>query len=72
MKFYVYSGEKAGDNTLNCYCMLMTMKLLKTCDDSASIDDVAKKIFSNYIDFMTTPGTHPDTYAEGFHKYVGK
>ena len=68
--YAMLTGMKAGDNTLNCHCALHLMKTLRGCDGSMTDDDVAKKLFVDYVTFMTTPGSHPDTYSEGFHRFV--
>ena len=53
----------AGDNTLNTLCARVLLR-----------DMVKNKGFNSqsflreYVAFMTTPGTHRDTYAESFHR----
>ena len=58
----------AGDITLNCHCALVLMKVLRSKDSSMTDEDVVKQFFSDYVTFMTTPGTHNDTYSEIFHR----
>lgn len=65
-------GMNAGDITLNCHCALVLMKTLQSCDSSVSDDDLVKQFFFDYVTFMTTPGTHNDTYSESFHRFVNK
>ncbi len=55
---------KAGDNTLNLkLCSLLIESLNQIGDYNA--DDYLKR----YIDFMTTPGNHRDTYVEEYHRH---
>ena len=70
-RFFVpFADLNAGDNTLNCHCALDLMKTLRSCDPSMKDEDVVKRIFVDYVKFMTTPGSHPDTYAESYHRLV--
>ena len=53
----------AGENTLNAVCTRLTMRSItenKKYKSGAFLKD--------YVKFMTTPGTHNDTYAESFHR----
>ena len=54
----------AGDNTLNCHCALLALNSLQKCEG-----DKLKTVFCDYFKFMTTPGTHNDTYAESWHRF---
>ena len=61
---------KAGENTLNS---VVSLEILKTIN---KVDPLYKKtdgelrgdILQHYVSFMTTPGSHNDTYAESFHR----
>jgi ADP-ribosylglycohydrolase len=54
---------KAGENTLN---VKITRLLMDSLTDNAAYrpDDFLRR----YIDFMTTPGSHRDTYVEECHR----
>ena len=56
---------KAGENTLNAYCVRVMINTLK---DTGGVYD--KSCFlDNYIAFMTDDSPrHPDTYAESYHR----
>jgi ADP-ribosylglycohydrolase len=56
---------KAGENTLNAYCVRVMINTLK---ETGGIYD--KSLFlDNYISFMTSEDPqHPDTYAESYHR----
>ena len=58
----------AGDSTLNARLAAQTAKLLSAADPSKSEDDLHADIMTQYVKFMTTPGTHNDTYAESAHR----
>lgn len=61
---HYHQGMKAGENTLNALCArLVTRGVARRQGDypvSAFLED--------YVGFMTTPGSHNDTYAESFHR----
>lgn len=60
---HYHQGMKAGENTLNALCArLMTRTITKAhgYDPKPALDA--------YVQFMTTPGSHNDTYAESFHR----
>ena len=61
---------KAGDSTLNALTALETVKVMQTVDPDATLDlkTLQGKVMENYVKFMTTPGSHNDTYAESFHR----
>ena len=61
--FVDFLGMTAGDSTLNCHCALLAMNSLQKCEE-----DKLKTVFCDYFKFMTTPGTHNDTYAESWHR----
>jgi len=62
-KNHYHQGMAAGDNTLNCHCALLAMNALQSCEEAK-----LKKVMCDYFKFMTTPGTHNDTYAESWHR----
>ena len=60
---HYHHGLEAGDNTLNLLCARVLVRSLTACgghDPAAFLRD--------YITFMTTPGSHRDTYAESYHR----
>lgn len=54
---------RAGENTLNMQSALVLLSSLRTCGGYDG-DDYLRR----YIDFMTTPGRHRDTYVEECHR----
>ncbi|UCX04065.1 ADP-ribosylglycohydrolase family protein [Shewanella glacialimarina] len=62
---HYHQGMLAGENTLNAHCARVLMRTL-----AHSPQRYDRQAFVNaYIDFMTmTPATHPDTYAESYHR----
>lgn len=63
------SGLQSGENTLNVLCALRGAQTLV----SGRFSDLSRPepraaVVSDYIVFLTTPGTHNDTYAESFHR----
>ena len=57
------SGPQAGENTLNLHVARLLMRSLAR--HSAYVRDAW---LQEYIEFMTTEGSHPDTYAESYHR----
>ena len=55
----------AGDNTLNSCCALQAMTSLRGLTDP---DEALRKVMHDYVKFMTSPGSHGDTYAESWHR----
>ena len=55
---------KAGENTLN---LKLCALLIDTLVENGAYDSDA--YLERYIDFMTTPGRHRDTYVEEFHRH---
>jgi ADP-ribosylglycohydrolase len=55
---------EAGENTLNLKLCILLMESLNA-NRGYSADDYLKR----YIAFMTTPGSHRDTYAEEYHRH---
>lgn len=55
---------RAGENTLNAQCLRVVMRTI-TQDHGVYHK---KNFLENYVNFMTTPDTHNDTYAESYHR----
>lgn len=66
----VFTGMKAGDNTLNVAVALNFLQTMQRVDPQASMDprELRGHVLEQYVKFMTTPGSHNDTYAESFHR----
>lgn len=63
------AGLHAGGNTLNTLCALRVARILSTGAFVSMADPEARAaVLSDYIEFMTRPGAHNDTYAESFHR----
>ena len=60
---HYHSGLRAGDNTLNIRLVEVLMNSI--IDNQGEYDPT--KYLREYIHFMTTPGTHEDTYADTAH-----
>ena len=60
---HYHQGLRGGDNTLNLLCGRV---LLRTMNATGSYDSAA--FLRAYVDFMTTPASHNDTYAESYHR----
>ncbi|XP_022098740.1 uncharacterized protein LOC110983634 isoform X1 [Acanthaster planci] len=67
---HYHQGMKAGDSTLNAVMAGVNALTLSTeYREHQSLDDGAYgSILAAYVKFMTTPGSHGDTYAESFHR----
>ncbi|XP_072049839.1 uncharacterized protein [Amphiura filiformis] len=61
---HYHQGMAPGDNTLNSRLAAQTARLLSEADPSKSEDDLVTDVMTRYVEFMTTPGSHNDTYAE--------
>lgn len=61
---HYHNGMKAGENTLNSLCARV---LIRTITEANGLYD-PDRFLQNYVTFMTTPGTHNDTYAESYHR----
>nr|KAG5698479.1 hypothetical protein BaRGS_022009 [Batillaria attramentaria] len=59
-----------GDNTLNAMMAMEMLKSMNRVDPELTKpeDEVRSSVLEDYVKFMTTPGTHNDTYAESFHR----
>lgn len=60
---HYHHGLKAGDNTLN---LRLARELMRGMTALGRHDPAAW--LSDYIAFMTAPDSHPDTYAESYHR----
>ena len=60
---HYHQGMQAGDNTLNLLCARV---LLRTLNAAGRYDPA--DFLRNYVDFMTAPDSHNDTYAESYHR----
>ncbi|XP_067357224.1 uncharacterized protein [Channa argus] len=66
---HYHQGLRAGDNTLNILCSLRAARtLVRGGFTDVSTPDARATVLSDYVQFLTTPGTHNDTYAESFHR----
>lgn len=60
---HYHEGMQAGENTLNALCARVVMRGITEGKGYST-----SKFLEDYVKFMTTPGTHNDTYAESFHR----
>jgi ADP-ribosylglycohydrolase len=60
---HYHQGMKAGENTLNA---LVARVLMRSVTNQGQYQPL--NFLQDYIKYMTTPGTHNDTYAESFHR----
>lgn len=60
---HYHHGLAAGDNTLNLLCARILLRSLTSSQGHDPADFVRR-----YVAFMTTPGSHRDTYAESYHR----
>ncbi|XP_076453534.1 uncharacterized protein LOC143288786 [Babylonia areolata] len=68
---HYHQGMSAGDNTLNAVTAMEMLKTMNRVDPELTAPnerDVQAAVLEDYVRFMTTPGTHNDTYAESFHR----
>ncbi|XP_053404407.1 uncharacterized protein LOC128558605 isoform X1 [Mercenaria mercenaria] len=67
---HYHQGMRAGDNTLNSVTAIQMMKTLQRVDPKVTEPSrgVRGQVLEDYVKFMTTPGSHNDTYAESFHR----
>ncbi|XP_052104411.1 uncharacterized protein LOC127737609 [Mytilus californianus] len=67
---HYHQGMKAGDSTLNSLTALECLKTMSRVDPNSIMPsrDLRGMVLEDYVKFMTTPGTHNDTYAESFHR----
>jgi len=60
---HYHQGLRSGDNTLNLLCARVLLRSMNTIGRYHS-----GHFLQEYITFMTTSGTHNDTYAESYHR----
>ncbi|XP_078694773.1 uncharacterized protein LOC144923808 isoform X1 [Branchiostoma floridae x Branchiostoma belcheri] len=67
---HYHQGMSAGDNTLNALCALRVCQTMARVypDGDLSPRDLRSAVLADYVTFLTTPGSHNDTYAESFHR----
>ncbi|XP_057186643.1 uncharacterized protein LOC130552404 isoform X1 [Triplophysa rosa] len=66
---HYHQGLQAGENTLNTLCALRVARVLSSGQfRSVAEADARAAVLSDYVTFMTSPGSHDDTYAESFHR----
>ncbi|XP_054479659.1 uncharacterized protein LOC129111649 isoform X2 [Anoplopoma fimbria] len=66
---HYHQGLQSGDNTLNVLCSLRVARSLVAGRFSdVSQPEARAAVLADYVQFLTTPGTHRDTYAESFHR----
>lgn len=66
---HYHQGLQAGENTLNTLCALRAIRVLIRGQFRSVADaDARAAVLSDYVKFMTSPGSHDDTYAESFHR----
>mmetsp|Transcript_15959 Transcript_15959/g.62352 ORF Transcript_15959/g.62352 Transcript_15959/m.62352 type:complete len:374 (+) Transcript_15959:50-1171(+) len=61
---HYHRGMQAGENTLTSRCARI---LLRTIAEAGGVYE-EDRFLEDYVKFMTTPGTHNDTYADSFHR----
>jgi ADP-ribosyl-[dinitrogen reductase] hydrolase len=65
--FHYHHGMRAGENTLDA---LVTRLLTNSITKSKKVN--VEDFLADYIKFMTTPGSHNDTYANTCHRMFFK
>eukprot|EP00930_Biecheleria_cincta_P071964 TRINITY_DN59403_c0_g1_i1.p1 TRINITY_DN59403_c0_g1~~TRINITY_DN59403_c0_g1_i1.p1 ORF type:complete len:392 (-),score=56.13 TRINITY_DN59403_c0_g1_i1:171-1319(-) len=63
---HYHADLRAGENTLNAQCARIVMRSLAS--RGGMYDSHA--FLSAYREFLTTPGSHNDSYAEAFHRQL--
>eukprot|EP01097_Dermamoeba_algensis_P005453 TRINITY_DN3471_c0_g1_i1.p1 TRINITY_DN3471_c0_g1~~TRINITY_DN3471_c0_g1_i1.p1 ORF type:complete len:322 (+),score=52.93 TRINITY_DN3471_c0_g1_i1:269-1234(+) len=63
-RVHYHHGMKAGENTLNALCARVVTRSIISTNGKYNSSDFLDK----YVKFMTTPNTHNDTFAEGYHR----
>jgi ADP-ribosyl-[dinitrogen reductase] hydrolase len=74
---HYHQGMRAGENTLNAIvARLLVRNLIETEGRGVGVvDDGTEQpasFLTAYVKFMTTPGSHNDTYAETYHRMFFK
>ncbi len=68
-QMHYHQSLKAGDNTLNAQCARVVLRtVIERKKSTSSPFYLSDAFLQNYVKFMTTPGTHNDTYAESYHR----
>ncbi|XP_075871369.1 uncharacterized protein LOC142881161 [Nelusetta ayraudi] len=66
---HYHQGLQSGDNTLNTLCSLRAAQALVSGHFvDVSQPDARATVLSDYVQFLTTPASHNDTYAESCHR----
>lgn len=66
---HYHQGLQSGDNTLNILCSLRAAQALVSGHFlDVSQPDARATVLSDYVQFLTTPASHNDTYAESCHR----
>jgi ADP-ribosylglycohydrolase len=60
---HYHQGMQAGENTLNALCARLVLR--SVCRKKGHDTD---DFLAAYVQFMTTEGSHNDTYAESYHR----
>lgn len=60
---HYHRGMRPGDNTLNLLCVRVLLRRLTAAGGGDPVG-----FLRDYIDFMTAPDSHNDTYAESYHR----
>lgn len=60
---HYHQGMRPGENTLNALCARLVLRSLTRTKTHDTGDFLA-----DYVQFMTTEGSHNDTYAESYHR----
>lgn len=66
--FHYHCTLEAGENTLEAQLLLLLLKSVSACGGKFDADHFR----SAYVSFMTTPGSHNDTYASTCHRMFFK
>jgi ADP-ribosyl-[dinitrogen reductase] hydrolase len=62
-KVHYHQGMKKGMNTLNSHVTRLLLRYMSQQKEYTPLG-----FLEEYIKFMTTPQSHPDTYAESYHR----
>lgn len=66
---HYHQGLQAGENTLNVLCSLRAARTL-VCGRFSDVSGPEPRgaVLADYVHFLTTAGSHSDSYAESFHR----
>lgn len=67
LNYHYHLGLEAGDNTLEASLARLLLRTLGSAD-AGGVDAAPASFLSAYVTFMTTPGSHNDTYASTCHR----